>query len=142
MDLIEELGLETNPFPPYMADQSPDTLFDLDRDEPGQIAASSEPRLLTTLELLTLGILRVLGQSPGDLDDPRDPRHWQWWAGLDETYYHYLRTEATFLGEPLHQFRGLAAGFGKTLDSEVVVVQPDGSQHHDAGAQEDRNNFV
>lgn len=100
MDLIAELGLETNHFAPYTAANDPDSLFDLAFDESG---CKRQGCKLTTLELLTLGILRLLNASGGDMDDPKDPRHWEWWATLDEEYYGYVRNSAEYNGKPLHQ---------------------------------------
>jgi len=96
MELVGQLGLETSRFHPYMADTGPASLFDLAADE-GRPPA--EP--LNALEILTLGILRVLGQSGGDLNDPKDPAHWRWWASLGEEDYRRLRREASLDGELL-----------------------------------------
>jgi monoamine oxidase len=100
MDLIAELGLETNHFAPYTAANDSESLFDLASDESG---GKRHGRKLTTLELLTLGILRLLNASGGDMNDPKDPRHWEWWASLDEEYYGYVRSDANYNGTPLHQ---------------------------------------
>ena len=100
MDLIVELGLETKPFAPYTAANDPASLFDLASDESG---GKRNGEKLTALELLTLGILRLLKASGGDMDDPKDPRHWEWWAGLDEKYYGYVRNKAEYNGMLLHQ---------------------------------------
>jgi hypothetical protein len=100
MNLIAELGLETNHFAPYTAANDPDSLFDLTFDESG---GKRQGRKLTTLELLTLGILRLLNTSGGDIDNPKDPRHWEWWATLDEEYYGYVRNRAEYNGKPLYQ---------------------------------------
>lgn len=100
MELIAELGLETNHFAPYTAANDPDSLFDLAFDESG---GKRQGRKLTTLELLTLGILRLLNASGGDMDNPKDPRHWEWWANLDEEYYSYVRNRAEYNGKPLYQ---------------------------------------
>ena len=100
MNLIAELGLETNHFAPYTAANDSESLFDLTSDESG---GKRNGRKLTTLELLTLGILRLLNASGGDMNDPNDPRHREWWATLDEQYYRYVRNEADYNGTPLHQ---------------------------------------
>lgn len=100
MDLIAELGLETNHFAPYTAANDSESLFDLTSDESG---GKRHGRKLTTLELLTLGILRLLNASGGDMNDPNDPRHREWWATLDERYYGYVRNEAEYNGTPLHR---------------------------------------
>lgn len=110
MNLIQELKLATCYFPPYTPATNLETLFDLEKDE-GRI---SHGHPFNALELLTLGILRVLGQSGGDLNNPRDTRHWEWWASLDETFYHRVRNELTFNGIPLYQ-----TGFWNVL-SEVL----------------------
>lgn len=60
MNLIAELGLETNHFPSYTAANDSESLFDLTSDESG---GERHGRKLTTLELLTLGILRLLNAS-------------------------------------------------------------------------------
>ena len=77
MDLIAELGLETNHFVPYTAANDPDSLFDLTFDESGGKCRGSK---LTTLELLKLGILRLLNASGGDMDNPDDPERREWWG--------------------------------------------------------------
>lgn len=100
MDLIAELGLETNHFAPYTAANDPESLFDLALDESG---GKRHGKMLTALELLTIGILRLLNASGGSLADPHDPRHREWWAALDERYYSYVRNEAQYGGTPLHQ---------------------------------------
>jgi monoamine oxidase len=100
MDLIAELGLETKYFVPYMAANDHESLFDLTFDES---KGKYHGRMLTTLELLTLGILRLLNSSDGDMNDPNDPRHWEWWATLDEEYYGYVRNRAEYNGIPLYQ---------------------------------------
>jgi len=100
MDLIHELGLETSYFPPYMAATDPESLYSLGEDDLWSRGGDSGIQL-NALELLSLGILRVLQASGGDLNNPRDPRHWEWWAGLGESFYHELRTTATFRGELL-----------------------------------------
>lgn len=110
MNLIQELKLATCYFPPYTPATNLEALFDLEKDE-GRI---SHGHPFNALELLSLGILRVLQQSGGDLNNPRDPRHWAWWTGLDEAFYHRVRNELTFNGIPLHQ-----TGFWNVL-SEVL----------------------
>lgn len=73
MDLITELGLETKYFTPYTAANDFESLFDLTFDESrGQCHGNK----LTTLELLKLGILRLLNASCGDMDDPDIPGIW------------------------------------------------------------------
>ncbi len=109
MGLIADLGLDTCYFPPYMAAVDPESLYVLGEDECRSKGASSGAQL-NTLQLLSLGILRVLGMSGGDADNPGDPRHREWWAGLDEDFYHQLRTVAAFRGEPLY-----ATGFWNVL---------------------------
>ncbi len=102
MDLISELGLETSYFPPYMAALEPESLYTLTKEDLSSTGATTMPQL-NTLELLCLGILRILKASGGDMDNPRDPRHREWWSGLDESFYHYVRTAASFQGEPLYR---------------------------------------
>ncbi len=100
MDLIAELDLETKHFAPYTAAKDPDSLFDLTFDESG---GKRHGNLLTTLEVLSLGILRILNASGGDMNDPKDTRHWEWWATLDEEYYGYVRNKAEYNGAPIHK---------------------------------------
>ncbi|WP_048140221.1 flavin monoamine oxidase family protein [Methanosarcina horonobensis] len=100
MDLIAELGLETRHFVPYTAANDPDSLFDLTFDESG---GERHGNKLTTLDLLKLGILRLLNASGGDMNDPDDPRHREWWAALDEEYYSHVRNEAAYDGKYLYQ---------------------------------------
>jgi monoamine oxidase len=100
MDLIAELGLETKPFVPYTAANDPDSLFDITFDESGGKRFGSK---LTTLELLKLGILRLLNASGGDMNDPNDPQHRVWWTTLDEEYYSYVRNEASYNGKYLYE---------------------------------------
>ncbi|MCW5601599.1 NAD(P)/FAD-dependent oxidoreductase [Nitrosomonas sp.] len=110
MQLIQTLGLETCYFPPYTPATNLEALFDLEKDE-GRI---SHGHPFNALELLSLGILRILQQSGGDLNNPRDTHHWEWWATLDEPFYHQVRSELTFNGIPLHKM-----GFWNAL-SEVL----------------------
>jgi len=100
MDLIAELGLETKYFSPYTAANDSNSLFDLTFDESGGKLHGSK---LTTLELLKLGILRLLNASGGDMDNPYDPRHREWWASLDEEYYSYVRNKAAYNGKSLYR---------------------------------------
>jgi monoamine oxidase len=100
IDLISELGLETKHFVPFIAARDEDSLFDLTFDESGGERHGCK---LTTLDLLKLGILRLLNASEGDMDDPNDPRHWEWWANLDEDYYSYVRNKAVYNGKYLYQ---------------------------------------
>jgi hypothetical protein len=100
MDLIAELGLETKYFVPYTAANDSDSLFDLTFDESG---GKRHGNKLTTLELLKLGILRLLDASGGNMDDPDDPRHREWWSTLDEEYYSYVRNKSAFRGKYLYQ---------------------------------------
>ena len=100
MDLIAELGMETKHFAPYTAANDSDSLFDLTFDESGGKRHGSK---LTTFELLKLGILRLLKASDGSMDDPNDPRHWEWWATLDEEYYSYVRNKAAYNDKYLFQ---------------------------------------
>lgn len=100
MNLISELGLKTKHFAPYTAANDSDALFDLTFDESGGKYHGSK---LTTLELLKLGILRLLNASKGDMNDPNDPLHLEWWANLDEDYYSFVRNKAAFHGKYLYQ---------------------------------------
>lgn len=100
MNLISELGLKTKHFAPYTAANDADSLFDLTFDESGGKQHGSQ---LTTLELLRLGILRLLNESNGDMNDPNDPLHLEWWANLDEEYYSFVRNKAAYDGKYLHQ---------------------------------------
>jgi hypothetical protein len=100
MDLIAELGMETKSFVPYMAANDPDSLFDLTYDES---KGKRHGRKLTTLELLKLGILRLLNASGGNMEDPNDPQHREWWSTLDEKYFSYVRNEAAYKGKYLHR---------------------------------------
>lgn len=100
MDLISELGLETKSFVPYTAANDPDSLFDISFDESGGKRSGSK---LTTLELLKLGILRLLNASGGDMNNPNDPIHRAWWATLDEEYYSYVRNKASYNGKYLYE---------------------------------------
>ncbi|MBW2099852.1 MAG: FAD-dependent oxidoreductase [Deltaproteobacteria bacterium] len=110
MQLIQELGLETSYFPPYTPATDPESLFDLEENESRKATTAETPHLLNTLDLLRLGILRILQKSGGDLNDPCDPRHEEWWATLDENFYRLVRNELTFEGEPLY-----ATGFWNVL---------------------------
>ena len=114
MGLIQELGLATSYFPPYMAATDPESLYTLGHDDLWS-ASGRPPAQVNALELLCLGILRVLQASGGDVDDPRDPRHWEWWSVLDESYYHALRTAMNFRGEPLR-----STGFWNVLSTVLT----------------------
>lgn len=100
MGLIAELGLKTKYFAPYTAANDASSLFDLTFDES---EGKHHGNKLTTLELLKLGILRLLNDSPGDMNNPNDLRHRDWWATLEEEYYRYVRNKATYNGKYLHQ---------------------------------------
>ncbi|HWR24886.1 MAG TPA: FAD-dependent oxidoreductase [Methanosarcina sp.] len=100
MDLIDELGLKTKHFAPYTAANDSESLFDLTSDESGGRVHGSK---LTTLELLKLGILRLLNASGGDMNNPNDPKHLEWWATLDKDYYSYMRNNATYNGKYFYQ---------------------------------------
>lgn len=113
MQLIRDLGLESCYFHPYSSAKDMESLFDLEKDE----NRVSHGHPLNALELLSLGILRIFRQSGGDLNNPRDQRHWDWWAKLDETFYHKVRNEFSFNGRPLHEM-----GFWNVL-SEVLSSQ-------------------
>ncbi len=110
MSLIQELKLATCYFPPYTPATNLEALFDLEKDE--GLIFHGHP--FNVLKLLSLGILRVLEQSGGDLNNPRDTQHWEWWADLDEAFYHRVRNEFTFNGISLYQ-----TGFWNVL-SEVL----------------------
>lgn len=110
MSLIQTLRLETCYFPPYTPATNLEALFDLEKDE----GRTSHGHPFNALELLSLGILRVLRQSGGDLNNPGDARHWEWWTGLDESFYRRVRKEFTFNGTPLYKM-----GFWNVL-SEVL----------------------
>jgi monoamine oxidase len=115
MDLITELDMETKHFAPYTAANDSDALFDLTYDESGGKRHGSK---LTTLELLKLGILRLLNASGGDMDNPYDPRHQEWWANLEEKYYSYVRNEAAYNGKYL-----LRWAYGMHLVLFLATVQ-------------------
>ncbi|MDQ1253988.1 MAG: hypothetical protein QG646_3202, partial [Euryarchaeota archaeon] len=100
MSLIAELGLETKHFASYAAANDAVSLFDLTFDESGGKLHGSR---LTTLELLKLGILRLLNASGGDMDDPNDPQHRDWWTALNEEDYSYVRNKAAYKGKFLYQ---------------------------------------
>jgi hypothetical protein len=100
MDLITELDLETKHFASYAAANDAVSLFDLTFDESGGKRHGSK---LTTLELLKLGILRLLNASGGDMNDPNDPRHRDWWAALNEEDYSYVRNKAAYNNKYLYQ---------------------------------------
>ncbi|MGB9939016.1 flavin monoamine oxidase family protein [Methanosarcina sp.] len=116
MNLIAELGLETKYFVPYTAAKDPDSLFDLAFDESGGQRYGSK---LTTLQLLKLGILRLLNSSGVDMDNPDDPRHRAWWATLDEEYYSYVRNKAAYNGKYLYQM-GLWNALSLVLSHRAV----------------------
>ncbi len=116
MDLISELGLETKYFVPYTAARDPESLFDLTFDESG---GKRSGRKLNALELMALGILRLLNASAGDMDNPSDHRHWDWWATLDEEYYSYVRNVAEYKGTPLYKV-GLWNALGLVLSERAV----------------------
>ena len=116
MDLITELDMETKHFAPYTAANDSDALFDLTYDESGGKRHGSK---LTTLELLKLGILRLLNASGGDMDNPYDPRHQEWWANLEEKYYSYVRNEAAYNGKYLYEM-GLWNALSLVLSHRAV----------------------
>lgn len=100
MGLIAELGLDTKYFAPYTSANDDVSLFDLTFDESGGKRHGSK---LTTIELLKLGILRLLNASGGDMNNPDDPRHRDWWAALNEEDYSYVRNNAAYDGKFFYQ---------------------------------------
>jgi hypothetical protein len=127
MDLIAELGQETKSFVPYMAANDPDSLFDLTYDESKGKRHGSK---LTTLELLKLGILRLLNASGGNMEDPDDPLHREWWATLDEEYYSYVRNKAAYKGKYLHRM-GFWNALSLVLSHHAVSkIIHDGTFYH------------
>lgn len=128
MNLITELGLETKYFVPYTAANDADSLFDLTFDESEGKHHGSK---LTTLELLKLGILRLLNTSNGDMNDPNDPLHLEWWANLDEDYYSFVRNEAAYNGKYLHQM-GFWNALSLVLSFRAVnkIIQYGTFYHH------------
>ncbi|MGZ4999845.1 MAG: flavin monoamine oxidase family protein [Methylomonas sp.] len=115
MRLIQDMGLETSYFHPYTPAKNLESLFDLEKDE----NRISHGHPLNTLELLSLGILRILRQSGGDLNNPRDRRHWQWWAGLDEDFYSWIRNDFIFNGKPLYK-TGFWNALGEVLSNQAL----------------------
>ena len=101
MNLIRELGLETCYFHPYTPATDPESLFNLWEDEDHVSPGEPTGGQLNTLDLLRLGILRILQKSGGDVNNPHDPRHRDWWAGVDEAFYHQVRNTLNFQEEPL-----------------------------------------
>ena len=103
MQLIRDLCLEICHFPPYTPATDRDSLFNLHEDESLPLQEKSNTQPFNMLELLSLGILRILQISGGDLNNPRDQRHWDWWAGLDNDFYRQMRTRMTSRGELLYK---------------------------------------
>lgn len=61
----------------------------------------------------------TINAGGGDMDDPNDPRHWEWWTTLDEEYYNYVRNKAEYNGKSLHQI-GLWNALSLVLSHRAV----------------------
>lgn len=121
MKLLHDLELDTFDFPPYQAERPDYPVYDLRDDEKGPPPFGSR---YDTLELMRLGIIRILANtrwcSPGDLNDPRDPRHKEWLGSLEESDYARMRREATHGGEPLYT-RGLWDALSDVLSHQALM---------------------
>lgn len=98
-ELINELGIETLPFPEYSSppDQQHNLNYRLDADEQG----------LTTLELFKLAIQRVLGMSEAEM------------LALSEQQLESIRRESVFFGQPLWE-QGLWNTLGRVISHNAL----------------------
>lgn len=121
MELLEDLDLETEEFSPYKAERPDFPIYDLRDDEKGPPPFDQR---YTTLELMKLGIIRVLREtqwcSPGNPDNPRDPKHDEWLGRLDEADYAEMRRKAKKDGEYLHD-RGLWDALSEELSHQALM---------------------
>lgn len=121
MELFDELGLETEDFAPYQAERPDFPVYDLMDDEKGPPPFDKR---YTTLELMKLGIIRILKdtewRSHGDPDNPRDPMHNVWLAELSESDYAAMRKEAKQGDEYLHN-RGLWNALSDVLSHHALM---------------------
>lgn len=129
MELLDELGLKTRPFTPYAAEPAQGPRSSLAPDEAGP---AHRPH--TTLELMKLGILRILKDtpwaSPGSPDDPRDEKHREWLRGLAEDDYARMRRGARLGGAFLYE-----QGFWNALSDvlshgAVLAIRDQGTFFH------------
>ncbi|MEO5728169.1 MAG: NAD(P)/FAD-dependent oxidoreductase [Byssovorax sp.] len=129
MGLLDELGLSTRPFVPYAAEAAQGPRQPLAHDETGP-----EDNPHTTLDLMKLGILRILKdtkwRSPGDPDDPRDHQHEDWLRALDEDDYAAMRREARQGGALLYE-RGFWNALSDVLSHRAVLaIRDQGTFYH------------
>ncbi|PPK75931.1 flavin-dependent amine oxidoreductase [Methylobacter tundripaludum] len=109
-ELINELGIETLPFPEYSSppDQQHNLNYRLDADEQG----------LTTLELYKLAIQRVLGMSEAEM------------LVLSEQQLESIRRESIFFGQPLWE-QGLWNTLGRVISHNALrYIVMEGSFFH------------
>jgi Flavin containing amine oxidoreductase len=118
MQLLEDLGIGTEEFKQYQAERPDFPVYDLTDSEKGPAPFANRH---TTLELLKLGIVRILEGtewgSDGNRDDPRDEKHDEWLKRLTEDDYDAMRKRAKLGGEFLRDL-----GFWNAL-SEVLSHQ-------------------
>lgn len=108
--LIDELGIETLPFPEYSSPpaQNDSMAYPLPADERG----------LTTLELFKLAIRRVLDMSEAEM------------LAMSEGRLESIRRESTFFGRPLWE-QGLWNTLGKVISHNALRhIIMDGSFFH------------
>ncbi len=129
MGLLDELDLKTRPFVPYTAEAARGMRIPLAPDEAGP---AHSPH--TTLDLMKLGILRILKDtewgSPGDPNDPRDEKHKVWLRSLEEDDYAGLRRRAMQGGAFLHE-RGFWNALSDVLSHQAVLaIRDQGTFYH------------
>jgi monoamine oxidase len=129
MGLLDELDLKTRPFVPYTAEAAPGLRYPLAPDEAGP---ADSP--YTTLDLMKLGILRILKDTEwgsfGDPNNPRDEKHRDWLRSLDEDDYASMRSKARLNGAFLYE-----QGFWNVLSDvlshqAVLTIRDRGTFYH------------
>lgn len=121
MELLDNLSLETIKFAPYQAERPDFPVYDLRDHEKGPPPFDKR---YTTLELLKLGIIRVLKDTDwhtgGDLDNPHDPKHDERLKQLDEYDYAAMRRRAKQGDEYLYDL-GLWNALSNALSHQALM---------------------
>jgi hypothetical protein len=125
MVLLGNLDLGTEEFEPYQAERPDFPVYDLTDSEKGPPPFENRH---DTLELLKLGIIRVLQntkederwRSRGNRNNPRDEKHKEWLRGLTEDDYQSMRERAKQGGEYLRDL-GLWNALSEVLSHQALM---------------------
>jgi monoamine oxidase len=133
MSLLDELELSTEAFTPYAAPSVRWPQYDLPH---GEIGPAEKP--YNTLELLKLGLIRIFQQSdwrsPGNPDDPRDPLHGAWLAGLTEADFQRMKEGLKLpSGAPVYQVGFYNVLSGVLSPAALMKIRDQGTFFHMMG---------